>query len=347
MDTHGAAYIARTILLLSTTMNCPHCRCEQVVKAGRRKLKTGAVRQLYRCNGCCRRFSGQERHGKRTSGKAILRAVVLVCRGCSYDEAALAIKREFGVSRSKACISRWVSERSLPYLDIRERLAVTEGPLVRSYLFTHNGLNYPYQLHLGKLAFAKQFPGLVRYLKTLPDWLDHSLFAQSCHCSQMRTGSNPGLKHYHDTMINQMAAEAIPLAATNPQRHNVLEDYFLAADRNTIACEVPVYYRHKQLGLTAGHIDLLQVSSGKVQILDYKPNAASEQPAKVVSQLTLYAEALSRRTKVPLDSIRCGYFDEHDAYYFRPATFTEKLEPVGRDTAFDTYQADRQPSHGR
>ncbi len=253
------------------TMNCPHCRSDHVVKAGVRRLKTGPARQLYRCNDCCRRFSTLQRHGKRTPGGAILRALVLVCRGCSYDEASLAIGREFGVRPSKASISRWVTERTLPYLEIREKMAVADGPLVRSYLFTHNGLNYR----------------------------------------------------------------------------------FLNGDRNTIATEIPVYFRHSEYGLTAGHIDLLQVSGGEVQILDYKPNAAREKPSKVVSQLSLYAEALSRRAKLPVEKIRCGYFDEQNAYFFRPVVGKKASKgktssiPNKGESQFSLYQSDRTSYHGK
>jgi len=279
--------------------------------------------------------------------------LVLVCRGCSYDEAALAIGREFGVRPSKASVSRWVTERTLPYLEIREKMAVADGPLVRSYPFTHNGLNYRYQVHLGKLVFAKAFSGLAGYLTGLPNWLDHTLFSRASHCSQMELGTNPGLKNHTGTRLSKMTAEAVPLAATNHQRHNTVEDYFLNGDRNTIATEIPVYFRHSEYGLTAGHIDLLQVSGGEVQILDYKPNAAREKPSKVVSQLSLYAEALSRRAKLPIEKIRCGYFDEQNVYFFRPVVGKKasnrktSSSPSKGKSQFTLYQSDRTSYHGK
>jgi len=125
-------------------------------------------------------------------------------------------------------------------------------------------------------------------------------------------------------------AEAVPLAATRRQRHSAVEEYFLNGDRNTIAVEVPVYFRHATAGLIAGHIDLLQVTDRKLQILDYKPDAARENPEKVVSQLSLYAEAISRRAKVPPGAIRCGYFDERDAYFFQPAAEPPAAERISR-----------------
>lgn len=300
--------------------HCPHCGSKQLVKAGRRSLSSGATRQLFRCNDCQRRFSTAMRHGKRTEGKAILRALVLVCRGCSYEEASHALEREFGVARSKATISRWLAERTLPYLEIRDAISVQSGPLVRSYLFTHAQINYRYQVHCGKLLFAKAFPRLVRYLLTLPNWLDHSLFSSAQRCSRLACVMNPGLAHARGTRLSRMAAEAEPLATTSHQRHAVVEDYLLNGDRDTIAVEVPVYFRHPEFGLTAGHIDLVQVSNRGIQILDYKPQAARENPGQVVAQLSVYAQALARRARLPIEVIRCGYFDGVDAYFFRPAS---------------------------
>jgi hypothetical protein len=45
-----------------------------------------------------------------------------------------------------------------------------------------------------------------------------------------------------------------------------------------------------------GHIDFVQLRSGFLHILDYQPDAAKERHA--VTQLTMYAMALSRRTGI-------------------------------------------------
>lgn len=318
---------------------CIYCGDRAVVKAGKRKSLKGTSRQLYRCNACCRRFSSTEKHGKHTPGKAILRALVLVCRGCSYPEVQLALKREFGIVRATSTISRWCKEHALPYLDISKSLASTQGPLVRSFLFTHNGLNYNYQLHTGKLTFAARYPGLIQYLSSLPKWLDHDIFLRANHCSQLSCVANPGLKHYTDTQLNRLTAAAVPLAPSNRGRHDTVEQYLLDGDRNTIAVEVPVYFRHPTLGLVAGHIDIMQMTPNGIMLLDYKPNAAKENPAKVVSQLSLYAEALHRRANVPQQDIRCAYFDEHDVYYFDPVDIVQAAQ--ADQNTFQTYPARR------
>ena len=114
------------------------------------------------------------------------------------------------------------------------------------------------------------------------------------------------------------ALGALSLALTNHQRHQVVEDYLLSCDRNTIAVEVPVYFHHAALGSVTGHIDILQINFGKVHILDFKPHAKKENPAKVMTQLTLYAMALTYRAKLKLADIVCAYFDEERMYQFRP-----------------------------
>ena len=67
--------------------------------------------------------------------------------------------------------------------------------------------------------------------------------------------------------------------------------------------------------LITGHIDILQIRNGSAHILDYKPNAAKEQP---IEQLTLYALALSRLTGIRLFDFKCAWFDENDYFEFFP-----------------------------
>ena len=65
-----------------------------------------------------------------------------------------------------------------------------------------------------------------------------------------------------------------------------------------------------------GHIDILRVDDDKVWIWDYKPNAHKEKFAS--TQVFFYALMLSKRTSIPLENFRCGYFDSSYAYLFKP-----------------------------
>ena len=105
----------------------------------------------------------------------------------------------------------------------------------------------------------------------------------------------------------------------------------LINDSVTAAVEIPVfltsddiaYYRGRGFKLDfdsqiiTGHIDFLQLRSGFLHILDYKPEARKEKHA--VTQLTIYALALSRRTglmtfpQVVIDGHPLGGYDELEA----------------------------------
>jgi hypothetical protein len=109
-----------------------------------------------------------------------------------------------------------------------------------------------------------------------------------------------------------------------------LQRFVLLNDSATIAVEVPIYltpedfaYFHAR-GFTfpfgehpiTGHSNFLQLRSGFLRILGDKPDAAKETHA--VTQLTIYAIALSRRTGIPVKAFKCAWFDDRDYYEFFP-----------------------------
>lgn len=73
-----------------------------------------------------------------------------------------------------------------------------------------------------------------------------------------------------------------------------------------------------------GHIDILQVRNGAVHILDYKP-AKTTKRERPITQLTLYALALSRLTGLRLYDFKCAWFDENAYYEFFPLHVVYKL----------------------
>jgi len=68
----------------------------------------------------------------------------------------------------------------------------------------------------------------------------------------------------------------------------------------------------------------LQVRNNRVYILDYKPDAAKN--SKAAGQLYHYALALSFRAKIPMDNIRCAWFDEGDYFEYAPSQINVKLK---------------------
>jgi ATP-dependent exoDNAse (exonuclease V) beta subunit len=133
-----------------------------------------------------------------------------------------------------------------------------------------------------------------------------------------------------ENYATKLAALALQIAPSDKKRHETLQRFMLLKDSATIAVEVPIYltpddfaYFHARgfrfpFGehLITGHIDFLQLRSGYLHILDYKPEAAKQKHA--VTQLTIYATALSRRTGIPVKAFKCAYFDAHDYLEFFP-----------------------------
>lgn len=108
--------------------------------------------------------------------------------------------------------------------------------------------------------------------------------------------------------------------------HSNVEVYMLENDDSTIAVELPIWLHHHELEMfkslfdseepLTGHIDLVRVEDGNIWIWDYKPKAEKEKYADC--QTLFYAIMLSKRTGIPLEKFRCGYFDEKSAFIFKP-----------------------------
>ncbi len=305
-------------------MVCPYCAGIDLAKAGKRSST-----QIFRCKACLRRFSQRtNRSGKRSDPRFMLKTLTLICHGYTYDDAIHYLRKRHRFVVSKGTISKWVREFAPPYMAIRH-LNNGHRQIVRSFLFTHRGLNYNYQVHLPKLTFCHH-ERLSHFLEQVPNRIDNAVFESASRCSQLMLCENPGLYHTTNSPLNRITRAALRLAASNRQRHQVVEDFLLNCDRNTLAVEVPVWFHSPALGTIAGHVDILLINRKLVYILDYKPNATKENPSKVITQLMLYAKALHELTQVPWDAMRCGYFDEEDYYSFAPDPGLLDTEP-GRE----------------
>jgi hypothetical protein len=116
--------------------------------------------------------------------------------------------------------------------------------------------------------------------------------------------------------------------------HSNVEVYMLENDANTVAVEVPIWLQEHELETykalfdceepLTGHIDILRIDEENVWIWDYKPAAEKERYAGC--QLLFYAIMLSKRTGIPLERFRCGYFDDKTAFVFKPQI--DQLKPV-------------------
>lgn len=112
---------------------------------------------------------------------------------------------------------------------------------------------------------------------------------------------------------------------TEKTGHTKVELHMLEKDNKTIASEVPVWAMPGELEefknidiktILTGHIDLLRIEDGKIWVWDYKPNSSNEKYA--ATQVYIYALMLSKRTGIPIEKFRCGYFDSENAFVFIP-----------------------------
>jgi hypothetical protein len=200
---------------------------------------------------------------------------------------------------------------------------------IRTHSFAHNPAYYRYRL---ALARTDRLPDPVAdFLHALFTNCPNHLFGQSvCRASRMaRRGLDVEipLTRLKDHDIIALAGGSLGFDEVS-SRHENLQKYFLDHNPNTIACEVPVWAEAwefedypRLLGTRealTGHIDVLRhEDDGLLGVWDYKPKAAAERSAHI--QVFLYALMLALRTGLPMSAFLCGYFDEKDAYIFRPS----------------------------
>ncbi|MCL5279192.1 MAG: PD-(D/E)XK nuclease family protein [Planctomycetes bacterium] len=200
---------------------------------------------------------------------------------------------------------------------------------IRTHSFAHRPAYYRYRLALARTAGLLE--PMADYLHSLftncPNHLFRATVFRASGVSRGRLGVEIPLTRAIDHGIITLASRSHGFREVS-SRHENLQKYFLEHDSTTIACEVPVWMESwefadylrilKTREPLTGHIDVLRhESDGLLGVWDYKPHAAAERNAHV--QVFLYALMLSLRTGLPLSAFHCGYFDEKDAYLFRPA----------------------------
>jgi hypothetical protein len=213
---------------------------------------------------------------------------------------------------------------------LRKRFTIDPNTAIHSKKFHHQQV-YEFKYHTLKTNIAgKTFPALKSYITSIyktPYFIPESVFQGGPRCSELRIDLKPEKITKHNN-APKLALLAQTLAKTNRDRHQQVENTFLINDTATIAIEVPVYLKPNELtkqeqstyglNLTAplsGHIDILQVRFNKIHILDYKPDARRTDRS-AAEQLFLYAMALNKRTRIPLNNFICAYFDDKNYYEF-------------------------------
>ena len=248
---------------------------------------------------------------------------------------------------SKSAVDSWIKEfkNICTYWRIRGKALKLFSPekVIFEKTFFHQ-IPYKFQYHQAKLKmFVKDyFSGLTRYFKEIPKKCPDEMFLSGRARGSRIKLDFPVKAKRKTNYACQLAGLALTMTKNNRERHEVVQDFMLANDTATLACEVPVYLYSREAGKfgffkdsgldleqgVTGHIDLVQLRYGYIHLLDFKPEAVKEKHA--MAQLFLYALALSMRTGIWLRNFVCGWFDEKDYFEFRPADIVLKMEKIDR-----------------
>ena len=208
--------------------------------------------------------------------------------------------------------------------------------MIYSKLFSHEQ-PYLFKYHRFKVEYLinNYFKGLEKYLVDISNDCPHEMFvSDNIRSSQLKIPKESVKRariRKSKTNACKLAKLALKAARSNKERHALVQEFMLVNDSVTVAVEVPVWLSKAEisndrmfssvLGVDkdiTGHIDIVQNKFGLIYVLDFKPKADHENLSKVVSQLFVYALALSVRTGVWLRNFRCAWFDEAGYYEFNP-----------------------------
>lgn len=341
------------------TPRCPYCHGTRLIKKGRRRNKYEEV-PLHRCQTCHTVFSPPQKH-RTFPFPVILDALDRYDRLHSADEVALALSRRYRLPVRERTVRQWIADFRpvLPITRYRAHLKTSEakrrdagipGSLLLESRLLH-GLTYDFKFHRGKMSWLlekdrnRRFSSLRDFLDRVPRECPHDLFRENSR-KKRRASQEGGRFRIDDTTIvarenlaPEMARFVLPSVTRNKDRHAAVQRFMLVHDATTVAVEVPItltaddvtHFRNR-LGFDCpldipeetpitGHIDLVQIRNGKIYILDYKPGAESEKP---ITQLMIYALALSRRLRLPLAEFLCAWFDDRHYWEFYPLPVVHK-----------------------
>lgn len=196
------------------------------------------------------------------------------------------------------------------------------------FSYDHGGGHfYRYRFSNSKItALPPPLEELRRFLWTVAADCPNHFFKTGPRMSAIDWKTEIKCDLIEDHQISKLAREAL-VEPRYKAAHDNVEVYCVENDISTVAVEIPVWLEPGELkafsslfspheALT-GHIDIMRCVDGRIEIWDYKPNAAQETTAGL--QVFLYAIAVAIRTSMPLAMFRCGYFDGDTAFTFDPS----------------------------
>ncbi len=202
--------------------------------------------------------------------------------------------------------------------------------ILRQKQLPHKGGSYIYGINVNKVENLcnNGFKNLKSFLLSVLDNCPNNLFNSGPRSSQLKLKFEnlklTEIKNHEISLLTKKSLEKYN--GFFRTAHSKVQMFMLENDRNTIAMEIPIWLYPKELNdyekifnsreSLTGHIDLLKVDDDLIWVWDYKPNAHKEEFAS--TQVYFYALMLSKRTNIPLEKIRCGYFDDNFTFVFKP-----------------------------
>lgn len=217
--------------------------------------------------------------------------------------------------------------------------------IIKSLQLQHNGGFYLYRVHTKKSSAlcANSLGDLNSFLTKVFEACPNHFFQSGPRGSALKFKLPLELIEVTGHEVSNLAKWGLQENSDRfSQAHLQVQTFMLENDSKTIAMEVPIWLEHHELegfiGVLntfqplTGHIDIVRVDNENVWIWDYKPNARKEKYA--ATQTFFYALMLCKRTGIPLEKFRCGFFDKNYAYLFKP-----ELKYLQRSVQLTAYQS--------
>lgn len=294
------------------------------------RTKKFEIVQLWRCASCKRMFTPapvalRNKTYPLRPLRVIIEALTTYSLGYSHSETLRRMKTKAGGAISDATLSAWIAEHDdlLTYRRLRDagRRRFPPAQTIRAVKLYHRQV-YRYAFHRPKLEMLRasdehaRFAPVVNFLEAIPLLCPHDLFrtedtgARASQAHPAFADASRIIVNRKENTATRAAALVIPTVGDNRQRHERLQHFMLANDSVTLAVEVPVWLREKDIAaleqqhglalaprsgssdrVITGHMDFLQVRNGAAHILDYKPDARYQQADRATGDLRPGADA--------------------------------------------------------
>jgi len=326
-------------------VKCLNCTSKDTIKRGKRKRKFRYIQQ-FQCKNCEKFFLQENQQNKTYPLKIVLNSISNYNLGYNLKQTSTKIEKVYKIKAPISTISSWINQYKNICTFARLRKQATKlyntNDIIQKQTLNHIQ-PYTFKYHKAKLGILLKenpnFTALKNYIEKInTNKFPHHIFTYNKEENQNNQRASQIKFNHLDVKINKkenfssmLAKLSLNLATTNKQRHEAVQNFLLINDSTTIATEIPTYltnwdasYYRNQRGFVfplnnyktpiTGHIDILQISNGLIQVLDYKQDSHLKQiQEQAIQQLTIYAMALSRKLNLPLYYFKAAWFDENCA----------------------------------